>query len=128
MDQIQQAALRMSPPNQEPPTQLTGKPLQEFVVALKQLVHWDHVGLPMDFIQREAAHVFIGGLSIQEVKNHLLMCRGRSLNEALNQTLNLEAPKAAVATQSRLTMGLVTRVLTRMLRPPAEHYSNGRSV
>jgi hypothetical protein len=39
----------------------------------------------------EAAHAFVNGIWDREVKQHLLMGRHRTLNEALNQAMKLEA-------------------------------------
>jgi hypothetical protein len=40
--------------------QLNSESLQEFAAAVEQLAHQALVGLPVDFIQREAAHAFVG--------------------------------------------------------------------
>jgi hypothetical protein len=53
--------------------QLSGESLQEFVAAVKQLVHWALVRLPVDFIQREATHAFVDGVRDRKVKQHLLI-------------------------------------------------------
>jgi hypothetical protein len=76
--------------------QTGGKTLQEFAGAVKQLAHRALVGLPEGHIQTEAAHAFIDGIRDREVKQHLLMGGDRTLNEALNQAVKLEAAKAAV--------------------------------
>lgn len=47
--------------------------LQEFAAAVEQLAHRAFVGLPVAFIQTEAAHSFIDGVRDQEVKQHPLM-------------------------------------------------------
>jgi hypothetical protein len=59
------------------------------------LAHRALVGLPEGHIQTEAAHAFIDGIRDREVKQHLLMGGDRTLNEALNQAVKLEAAKAA---------------------------------
>jgi hypothetical protein len=41
---------------------LIGESLQEFAAAIEQSVHHALVGLPMGFIQIEAAHTFINGM------------------------------------------------------------------
>jgi hypothetical protein len=60
------------------------------------------VGLPVTFIQTEATHSFIDGVRDREVKQHLLMGGDRTLNEALNQALKLEAVQAAAGPLARL--------------------------
>jgi kynurenine formamidase len=80
----------------------SGEALQEFAPAVEQLAHRALVGLPLAFIQTEAAHTFIDSVRDQEVKQHLLMGGDRNLNEALNQALKLEAAKAAAGLPARL--------------------------
>jgi hypothetical protein len=82
--------------------QVSSKTLQEFAAAVEQLAHRPLVGLPVAFIQTEAAHFFIDGLRDRELKQHLLMGGDRTLNEALNQALKLEAAKAAAGPPARL--------------------------
>jgi hypothetical protein len=48
--------------------QLSGESLQEYVVAVEQLAHRALVGLPVDFIQSEAAHSFVDGVKGRELK------------------------------------------------------------
>jgi hypothetical protein len=84
---------------------------------VEQLAHQVLVGLPIGYIQTEAAHAFIDGVRDREVKQHLLMGSDRTLNEALNQALKLEAAKAAAWPTARLWE--VTRVPTgRPCTPP----------
>jgi hypothetical protein len=48
--------------------QLSGESLQEFAVAVEHLAHWAPVRLLKDFIQREAASVFIVvGIFVQNI-------------------------------------------------------------
>jgi len=61
------------------------------------------VELPVAFIQTGAAHPFIVGLLDREVKQHLLMGGDRTLNEALNQALKLEAATRPPAKLRELT-------------------------
>jgi hypothetical protein len=82
--------------------QASGETLQEFAAAVEQLAHRALVGLPVGYIQTEAAHSFIDGVRDREVKQHLLLGGDRSLNEALNQALKLEAAKAAAGQPVRL--------------------------
>jgi hypothetical protein len=96
--------------------QTGGETLQEFAAAVEQLVHRVLVGLPIGYIQTEAAHAFINGIRDREVKQHLLMGGDRTLNEALNQALKLEAAKAAAWPTAR--MREVTRVPTASTRVP----------
>jgi hypothetical protein len=74
--------------------QTGGETLQKFAAAVEHLAHQALVGLPVGHIQTEAAHVF-SGIRDREMKQHLLMGGDRTLNEALNQALKLEAAKAA---------------------------------
>jgi len=55
--------------------QTSGETLQEFAAALEQLAHRALVGLPVAFIQTEAAHAFINRVRDWEVKQYLLMGR-----------------------------------------------------
>jgi hypothetical protein len=55
-----------------------------------------------DFMQRKTAYVFITGVKDQGMKQHLLMGSKRSLTEALNQALMLEATKAAATPTIKL--------------------------
>jgi ribosomal protein L34E len=71
-------------------------------------------GANADHIQTEAAHAFIDGIRDGEVKQHLLLGGDRTLNEALNQAMKLDAAKAAAWPTSRVRE--VTRVPTG--RPP----------
>jgi hypothetical protein len=81
--------------------QVSGKTLHEFTATVRQLAHCAFVGLPVAFIQTEAANSFIDVWD-WEVKQHLLTGGGRILNEALNQALKLEAAKAAAGPPARL--------------------------
>jgi hypothetical protein len=65
--------------------QTSGETLQEFDVAVEQLAHRAFVGLPIDFIRKEAARAFIDGLRDGEIKRHLLMGCDMALREALIQ-------------------------------------------
>ena len=53
--------------------QMSGETLQEFGAALEQLAHRALVGLPVAFIQTEAAHAFIDGIRDWEVKQYFLL-------------------------------------------------------
>jgi len=80
----------------------SGETLQEFAAAVEQLAHRAMVGLPVAFVQTETAHSFIDGIRDRELKQHFLMEGDRTLNEALNQALKLEAAKAAVGRPTRM--------------------------
>jgi hypothetical protein len=82
--------------------QASSETRQEFAAAVEQLAHRALVGLPVAFIQTEAANSFIDGVRDRELKQDLLMGGDRTLNEALNQALNLEAAKAAAGPKARL--------------------------
>ena len=96
--------------------QESGETLQEFAAAVEQLAHRALVGLPVAFIQTEAAHSFIDGIRDREVKQHLFMGGDLTLNEALNQALKLEAAKAAAGTPARLSE--LTGASARASQPP----------
>jgi hypothetical protein len=76
--------------------------MQEFAGAVEQLAHRALVGLPLAFIQTEAAHVFIDGVRDRELKQHLLMGRERNLIEALSRAMKLEAAKEAAGPAAKL--------------------------
>ena len=59
--------------------QASSETLQEFAAAVEQLAHRALVGLPVTFIQTEAAHTFIDGIRDRELKQHLLMGRDWTL-------------------------------------------------
>jgi len=82
--------------------QASSETLQEFAAAVEQLAHRAFVGLPVAFIQTEAAQSFIHGVRDRELKQHLLMGGDRTLNEALHQALKLEAAKAAAGSPARV--------------------------
>jgi hypothetical protein len=72
------------------------------------LAHRVLVGLPEDFIQKEAAHSFVDGVRVQKVKQQLIMDGDMLLNETLNNIMKPEAPKAAAGTPARMTMKQMT--------------------
>ena len=79
----------------------SGETLQEFAAAVEQLPHRAFVGLPVS-IKTEAAQSFIDGVRDREVKQHLLMGGDRTLKEAINQALKLEATKTTAGPPARL--------------------------
>jgi len=95
--------------------QTSGETLQEFTAAVEQMARRVLVDLPLAFIQKGAAHAFIDGLRDREVKQHLLMGGDRTLNEAFNQALKLEAAKAATGPPARLRE--LTRATARASQP-----------
>jgi hypothetical protein len=107
--------------------QTGGETLQEFAAAVEQLAHRALVGFPVGHIQTEAAHSFIDGIRDREVKQNLLMGGDRTLNEALNQTLKLEAAEASkAAAWPTARMWEVTRVPTAMPPTPPERRRSER--
>jgi hypothetical protein len=76
--------------------------LQEFAAAIEQLIHQPLAGLPEDFIHSKTVHAFINGVKNHKLKQNLLTGGERSLNEPLNQTLQLEAAKMADGQPVRL--------------------------
>jgi hypothetical protein len=105
---------------------MSGETLQEFLAAVEQLEHRAVVGLPVGFIQTEAANVCIDGLLDREVKQHLLMGGDRTLNKTLNQALKLEVVKAVAEPPPRLQE--VTRASSGTTTPPPQCRRNGRHV
>jgi hypothetical protein len=96
--------------------QASGETLQEFAAAVEQLARRVFVGLPVAFIQAQAAYSFIDGVRDREVKQHLLTGGDRALNQVLNQALKLEAAKAAAGPPARLRE--LTRAPARASQPP----------
>jgi hypothetical protein len=105
-------------------TQLIGESLQEFAEAVEQVAHRALVGLPVEFIQREAAHTFVDGVRERQEKQHLLMGGDRSLNEALNHALKPVEAKAAAGPSARLRD--VAQAPMGTWPPPVERRRNGR--
>jgi hypothetical protein len=83
-------------------TQLIDESLQESATTTQQLAHMALVEQPQHFIQREGAHVYVDGISDQEIKHKLIVGGDKMLNEASSLTLMLEATKAAAKTLARL--------------------------
>jgi ribosomal protein L34E len=102
--------------------QTGGETVQEFAVAFEQLAHCAFVGLPEGHIQTEAAHAFIDGMRDRKVKEHLLLGGACTLNDALNQAVNLEAAKATARLRE------VTTVPTGRPPTPPERRRNERPV
>jgi len=96
--------------------QESGETFQEFAAAVEQLAHRVLFGLPVTFIQTEAAHSFIDGIRDREVKKHLLMGGYRILNATLILALKLEAAKAAAGSPARLRE--LTGAFARASQPP----------
>jgi hypothetical protein len=90
---------RLASLNSKARTKLSAESLQKFAAAIEQLTHQPLAGLPEDFIHRDA---FINGVKDHEVKQHLLVGGERSLNEPLNQTLQLQAAKISDGPPVRL--------------------------
>lgn len=74
--------------------QFVRESLWEFATTNDNLAHYTHTGLPEDLISKEAAHAFTNGIRQQEVR-HLLLGEKKTLTEALNQGLKLEAADIA---------------------------------
>jgi hypothetical protein len=68
--------------------------LQDFAAAVEQQAHRALVGLPFAFYQTGAVHAFIDGIRVRELKQLLLKGGDRTLNEALNQAMKIEASKS----------------------------------
>jgi hypothetical protein len=73
-------------------------------VAAKQSDHYTLVRLPRDFIQRESDCAVTGGVRYHDVKQLLFITGKRSLIEASNEALRLEAAKAAAGPLPKLRM------------------------
>jgi hypothetical protein len=95
---------------------------QDFFPAVEQMARRALVELPVAFVQTGAAHPFIDGLRDWEVKQHLLMGGDRTLNEALNQALKLEA-----ATGPPARLRELTRATARAYQP-SDRWGEGRPV
>jgi hypothetical protein len=83
-------------------TQLNGESLQEFPVAIEQLVYWALVRLPQYFIQTKASYAFDNEIRDWEVKLSLLIGSDRMLDKVLNQVLRLKTSKVAARSPERL--------------------------
>jgi hypothetical protein len=81
--------------------QLRDDSLQELAVAEKTLDHHTIAELPGDFTQKDAACAFVDGVRGHDAKQ-LLIIGKRSLNEALNQALKLQADKVAAGLPAKL--------------------------
>jgi hypothetical protein len=81
---------------------LGGKYLQELTAAAAHLDHRVLVGLLKDFVQWQAAFMFIDGVKDWEVKQHLLTDSKRLMNKALNQNLEPKATKVALGPPTTL--------------------------
>jgi len=97
--------------------------LQDFAAAVEQLAHRALVGLPVAFFQTGAAHAFMDGIRDRELKRHLLKGGDRTLNEALNQAMKMEASKAAPEPPARLQKFTGALARTRQL---SDHRWEGR--
>ena len=58
---------------------------------MEQLAHRALVGLPVAFFQTGAAHAYIDGIRDRESKQKDLKGGDRTINEALNQAMKVEA-------------------------------------
>lgn len=63
--------------------QKTKKTLQECASVIKQLAQQALIGLPPQFIYKEAAHTFVDGLRDSDIKRYLLPGTARIINNAL---------------------------------------------
>jgi hypothetical protein len=81
---------------------VNSKLFQDFTLAVEQLAHQALVSLSETYIQTDAAYKFVDRVKDQELKQHLLMGGKRSLNEACDQVLKLEAAKTAAGPPARL--------------------------
>jgi hypothetical protein len=66
------------------------------------MAHRALVEIPVAFIENEADHSFVECVGERELKQHFLMGGDRTLNETLNQALNLKAAKAAAGSPARM--------------------------
>jgi hypothetical protein len=82
------------------------------------------LGLPEDFIQREAACAFIDRARDQDMKQRLLMRGKRSLDETLDQALKLVFLKAAAGPVANL-WEVRARASMRKQLVWTEHYRTG---
>jgi hypothetical protein len=70
-----------------------GESLQEFATALEQLTHQAYPALPKDDIRRETGKAFADGVEDLAIKIQLLFGGQKTMNEALRQALEQQAPK-----------------------------------
>jgi hypothetical protein len=71
--------------------QRAGESLQEFAMAIEQLVHRAYPTLPEDHIKREAGKAFTDGVEDPDIKMQLLLGGEKTVKEALRQALELQA-------------------------------------
>jgi hypothetical protein len=65
--------------------------LQEFAMAIEQLVHRSYPTLPEDHIKREEGKAFTDGIEYPDIKMQLLLGGEKTVKEALRQALELQA-------------------------------------
>jgi hypothetical protein len=83
-------------------TQCIKGSMQEFATAIEYLAHRAHVELPEYLISTEATRVFTNGVSEQEIRRQLLLGCNKTLSEAVNEALDMEAANTAVGTSLRI--------------------------
>jgi hypothetical protein len=71
-------------------TQMVGESLQDFAMAIEELVHRAYPALPEDHIRTEAGNAFADGVKDPFIKMQLLLGGEKTVNEALRQALALE--------------------------------------
>jgi hypothetical protein len=65
--------------------------LQEFARGIQQLAHRSYPALPEDHLRREAGKAFADGVEDPAIKIQLLLGGEKTVNEALQQALELQA-------------------------------------
>jgi hypothetical protein len=71
--------------------QKAGESLQEFATAIELLAHRAYPTLPEDHIRREAAKAFTNGVDDHDIKIQLLLGGEKTINEALQHAIELQA-------------------------------------
>jgi hypothetical protein len=76
--------------------------LQEFAAAIYYSAYRVHVEVPQHLLSKEASHSFADGIRERDIRLQLLLGGKKTLGEAVNQVLELEAADTAVVTPSRV--------------------------
>jgi len=78
--------------------QQSGETLQQYAAEIERLAHRAFAGLPLDHVRQEAGFAFIDGIRDGEIKKQLVLGSHRTLGEALEAAMRLEAAKMVAAT------------------------------
>jgi hypothetical protein len=92
--------------------------LQEFAATIDHLAHHVHVKLPEHLISKEAARTFADRIRERHRRRQLLL-GAKTLSEALNQALELEAADIAAGVPPRIRQ-TTARTFWKGHSPPTE--------